>query len=76
MKRTEHNTALKAVNFAAGIALLLMLTPHGGEVHEKPAGIRTAIELIGKGTPRIETQETVTALGDTPPQPSAPLGMR
>lgn len=69
MRATEHNTVSKAVNFAAGIALLLMLAPHGAELPEKPAGVRTAVELIGKGTPKIEGLQAITAIGDTPPQP-------
>lgn len=68
MKGTEHNTVSKAVNFAAGIALLLMLSPHGAQLPEKPAGVRTAVELIGKSKPRIEGFQAITALGDTPPQ--------
>jgi hypothetical protein len=36
------------VNLIAGIALLVMFCPHHGRVPPKPAGVRTAIELISK----------------------------
>ncbi len=36
------------INFIVGIALLVMVTPFHGEVPSKPAGVRTAIELISK----------------------------
>ena len=39
---------LKSVNFTVGFALVVMLFPHHGELPEKPAGVRTAIELISK----------------------------
>lgn len=42
------NRAISSVNFLAGMALLLMLYPVGGKLPEKPAGVRTAIELVGK----------------------------
>lgn len=36
------------MNFIVGIALLVMLTPIGGKLPEKPAGVRTAIEMVSK----------------------------
>jgi hypothetical protein len=42
--------ALKAVNFAIGFALLVMLFPHNGIPCDKPAGVRTAIEAVAKKT--------------------------
>ena len=46
--QTQTSQALKTVNFIAGLALLVMLFPIGGKLPEKPAGVRTAIELIDK----------------------------
>jgi len=37
---------IQTVNFAVGFALLVMLSPHDGMLPEKPAGVRTSIELI------------------------------
>ena len=39
---------LRTVNFTVGLALLVMLFPVAGKPLEKPAGVRTAIELITK----------------------------
>ena len=50
MTRKHTSQLLKPVNFMVGFALLVMLFPHHGELPEKPAGVRTAIELIGKKT--------------------------
>lgn len=36
----------KTVNFTVGLALLVMLFPIGGTCTGKPAGVRTAIEMI------------------------------
>jgi hypothetical protein len=36
------------MNFIVGFALLAMLSPIGGRLPDKPAGVRTAIELIDK----------------------------
>jgi hypothetical protein len=44
----KPSSALKTVNFIAGLALLVMLFPIGGKLPEKPAGVRTALELIAK----------------------------
>lgn len=44
--RISHNLGL--VNFTAGLALLLMLHPIHGHMQVKPAGVRTAIELVRK----------------------------
>lgn len=48
MARTTTSTAIRIVNFTAGFALLVMLTPHHGQLPQKPAGVRTAIELVSK----------------------------
>jgi hypothetical protein len=37
-----------AMNFAVGIAVISMLFPHFGKPCDKPAGVRTAIELLDK----------------------------
>lgn len=49
---TQHTTSqtLKTVNFAVGFALLVMLFPLAGKTVEKPAGVRTAIEMVSKKT--------------------------
>jgi hypothetical protein len=44
--QTSH--ALATMNFIVGFALLVMLFPIGGKLPDKPAGVRTAIELIDK----------------------------
>ena len=49
MNQTKTSSkGLKSVNFIAGLALLVMLFPVGGKPMEKPAGVRTALELIAK----------------------------
>lgn len=48
MKQTPASAALKTMNFIVGMALLVMLFPIGGKLPEKPAGVRTALELIDK----------------------------
>ena len=48
MTQTRTSTALKTMNFIVGVALLVMLFPFGGKLPEKPAGVRTALELIDK----------------------------
>lgn len=49
---TQHTTSqtLKTVNFTVGFALLVMLFPVAGKAVEKPAGVRTAIEMVSKKT--------------------------
>ena len=49
---TQHTTSqtLKTVNFTVGFALLVMLFPLAGKTVEKPAGVRTAIEMVSKKT--------------------------
>lgn len=49
---TQHTNSqtLKAVNFTVGFALLVMLFPVPGKSVEKPAGVRTAIEMVSKKT--------------------------
>ena len=44
----KPSSMLKTVNFTVGIALLVMLFPLHGKPSDKPAGVRTAIELAGK----------------------------
>lgn len=47
MKHLTRKT-IQTVNFTAGFALLVMLSPHHGIPCEKPAGIRAAIEVFNK----------------------------
>ncbi|MEQ1716683.1 MAG: hypothetical protein ABL907_11970 [Hyphomicrobium sp.] len=48
MARFTTKATTGTVNFAAGVALLVMLFPVHGKLPEKPAGVRTAIEMIAK----------------------------
>lgn len=48
MTRRVDNYTIKAVNFVIGVALLAMFCPHHGRVAEKPARVRTAIEMASK----------------------------
>ena len=48
MTKTATSQALKTVNFTVGFALLVMLFPHHGQLPQKPAGVRTAIEMVSK----------------------------
>ena len=48
MTHQTNNSALKTVNFTVGLALLVMVYPIGGKLPEKPAGVRTAIEMVSK----------------------------
>ncbi len=48
MTKITTSQAQKTVNFTVGLALLVMLYPIGGKLPEKPAGVRTAIELVSK----------------------------
>ena len=48
MTQIASSPALKTMNFIVGIALLVMLFPVPGKTVEKPAGVRTAIEMISK----------------------------
>lgn len=48
MNRNPTFSASQTVNFSVGLALLVMLFPIGGEFQSKPAGVRTAIETLGK----------------------------
>lgn len=45
---TQYMTSsrIHTVNFIAGFALLVMLFPHGDKLPDKPAGVRTSIEMI------------------------------
>ena len=53
--------ALKTVNFTVGIALLVMLFPHNGLPCDKPAGVRTAIEMVGSKTSLKATPDQIAA---------------
>ena len=46
MMNQINSSKIQAVNFIAGFALLVMLFPHGDKLPEKPAGVRTSIEMI------------------------------
>ena len=46
MTKKINSSKIQAVNFIAGFALLVMLFPHGDKLPEKPAGVRTSIEMI------------------------------
>jgi tryptophan 2,3-dioxygenase len=48
MLEIANSQKLRTVNFIVGFALLVMLFPKHGHPPEKPAGVRTAIELVGK----------------------------
>ena len=54
------STAQKTVNFIAGFALLVMLFPHGDKLPDKPAGVRTAIELVAN-KPSLKMMQADTA---------------
>jgi hypothetical protein len=45
-----NSQTLRTVNFIVGLALLVMLFPKHGNLPEKPAGVRTAVELVSKRT--------------------------
>jgi hypothetical protein len=44
---------VKFINVIAGLAVLATLFPMGDKLPEKPAGVRTAIELIDKKAPKL-----------------------
>jgi hypothetical protein len=48
MPLSQTSTALQTMNFIVGLALLVMLFPSSTKPAEKPAGVRTAIELFDK----------------------------
>ncbi len=52
MQRMITTRTVLALNFAVGVALVVMLTPHGGKPCDKPAGVRTALELLDKRGPK------------------------
>lgn len=62
MTKTRSNTSLKLVNFISGFALLVMLFPVAGKLPEKPAGVRTAIDLIAKKQQALRACPTAIAL--------------
>ena len=57
------STRTQIVNFTVGFALLVMLFPHGDKLPDKPAGVRTAIELVAKKTSirAIQTEAVAAA---------------
>lgn len=50
VKSIATSQTLRIVNFTVGFALLVMLFPLHGRPAEKPAGVRTAIEMVSKKT--------------------------
>jgi hypothetical protein len=50
MLRIANIQTLRTMNFIFGMALLMMISPQHGHLPEKPAGLRTAVELVGKRT--------------------------
>ncbi len=60
MTHRTTSSALKTVNFTVGLALLVMLYPIGGKLPEKPAGVRTAVEMISK-KPALRTFWVMTS---------------
>jgi hypothetical protein len=61
MARTATSNATRIVNFTIGCALLVMLFPHHGQLPQKPAGVRTAIELVAKKTTLRAIREETAA---------------
>jgi hypothetical protein len=50
MLRIANIQTLRTMNFIFGMALLMMISPQHGHLPEKPAGVRSAVELVGKRT--------------------------
>lgn len=50
MRSITSIKAIKTVNFTVGLALLVMLFPLPGKPAGKPAGVRTAVEMVSKKT--------------------------
>jgi hypothetical protein len=48
MTRTARQLFIRTVHIAAAIAVLASLYPINGKANGKPAGVRTAFELIDK----------------------------
>ncbi len=46
MMQQTTSSRIQTVNFIVGFALLVMLFPHGDKLPDKPAGVRTSIEMI------------------------------
>jgi hypothetical protein len=53
MSAVANSKALRVVNFTIGLALLVRLSPKHGCLPEKPAGVRTAVQLLGKKQPAL-----------------------
>jgi hypothetical protein len=62
MQRMITAQAVLTLNFAVGVALVVMLAPHGGKPCDKPAGVRTALELRDKRCPNPISVLTIQAL--------------
>ena len=53
MTKIATKSSITAINFMVGMALVVMLFPHGGKPAAKPAGVRTAIEMLDKRGPKL-----------------------
>ena len=53
--QSKTSPVQKTVNFIVGAAMLVMLFPMGGKLPEKPAGVRTALELVSKKQSAFQT---------------------
>ena len=63
MMQQTTSSRIQTVNFIVGFALLVMLFPHGDKLPDKPAGVRTSIEMISnKPTLRGFSGEAVVSL--------------
>jgi hypothetical protein len=62
MQQLISQRTILAMNFAVGVALVSMLSPHFGKPCDKPAGVRTAMELLEKRPKAVAIFE-VAALG-------------
>lgn len=61
MTSKASSTVTKTVNFAVGFALLAMLFPVGGHYLGKPAGVRTAVEMIANKPSLRKAADELTA---------------
>ena len=62
MKNIISDRTILAMNFTIGLALVVMLAPKFGQPSDKPAGVRTAIELLDKRGPKCPAAAAVQAL--------------
>ena len=63
MQQHISNRTILAMNFVVGIAIVSMLFPHFGIPCEKPAGVRTAIEMLEKRPAKSFGAAAVAAQG-------------